>query len=132
MSVVCSPAPYAKVTLHPNVNMPPLCVPAAGEMNNGVKKENPAKENIGTWNHDELKMHAFSHSPVRACVRDGARTRLLKADVCLYQLSVAVQNAPGMRDEDEPEEEEEEELGHAETYAEYMPMKCTYGQTEGC
>uniref|UniRef100_A0A3Q2YJN6 Protein strawberry notch homolog 1 n=1 Tax=Hippocampus comes TaxID=109280 RepID=A0A3Q2YJN6_HIPCM len=67
---------------------------ATGEMNNGVKKENPAKENIGTWNHDELKMHAFSHSPV---------------------------------DEDEPEEEEEEELGHAETYAEYMPMKLKVG-----
>lgn len=33
-----------------------------------------------------------------------------------------------MKEEEEPEEEEEEELGHAETYAEYMPMKCTYGQ----
>lgn len=31
-----------------------------------------------------------------------------------------------MKEEDEPEEEEEEELGHAETYAEYMPMKCKY------
>lgn len=31
-----------------------------------------------------------------------------------------------MREEDEPEEEEEDELGHAETYAEYMPMKCKY------
>lgn len=29
-----------------------------------------------------------------------------------------------MREEEEPEEEEEDELGHAETYAEYMPMKC--------
>lgn len=29
-----------------------------------------------------------------------------------------------MKEEDEAEEEEEEELGHAETYAEYMPMKC--------
>lgn len=28
-----------------------------------------------------------------------------------------------MKEEDEPEEEEEDELGHAETYAEYMPMK---------
>uniref|UniRef100_A0A3B4AVS5 Protein strawberry notch homolog 1 n=1 Tax=Periophthalmus magnuspinnatus TaxID=409849 RepID=A0A3B4AVS5_9GOBI len=27
-------------------------------------------------------------------------------------------------EDDEPEEEDEEELGHAETYAEYMPMKC--------
>lgn len=32
-----------------------------------------------------------------------------------------------MKEEDEPEEEEEDELGHAETYAEYMPMKCKYG-----
>ncbi len=31
-----------------------------------------------------------------------------------------------MKEEEEPEEEEEEELGHAETYAEYMPMKCMY------
>ncbi|XP_077441517.1 protein strawberry notch homolog 1 [Vanacampus margaritifer] len=70
-----------------------------GEMNNGVKRENAAKENVRTWNNDELKMHAFSHSL----------------------------NAPGLRDEDEPEEEEEEELGHAETYAEYMPMKLKVG-----
>uniref|UniRef100_A0A8D3C8L4 Protein strawberry notch homolog 1 n=1 Tax=Scophthalmus maximus TaxID=52904 RepID=A0A8D3C8L4_SCOMX len=34
---------------------------------------------------------------------------------------------PGMREEDEPEEEEEDELGHAETYAEYMPMKLKIG-----
>ena len=33
---------------------------------------------------------------------------------------------PHIKDEEEPEEEEEEELGHAETYAEYMPMKCEY------
>lgn len=35
-----------------------------------------------------------------------------------------LQKLPGMKEEDEPEEEEEDELGHAETYAEYMPMKC--------
>uniref|UniRef100_A0A8C3A4N5 Protein strawberry notch homolog 1 n=1 Tax=Cyclopterus lumpus TaxID=8103 RepID=A0A8C3A4N5_CYCLU len=35
---------------------------------------------------------------------------------------------PGMKEEDEPEEEEEDELGHAETYAEYMPMKLKIGQ----
>uniref|UniRef100_A0A8C1WFX6 Protein strawberry notch homolog 1 n=1 Tax=Cyprinus carpio TaxID=7962 RepID=A0A8C1WFX6_CYPCA len=32
-----------------------------------------------------------------------------------------------MKEEEEPEEEEEEELGHAETYAEYMPMKLRIG-----
>lgn len=37
---------------------------------------------------------------------------------------VCVQKAAGLKEEDEHEEEEEEELGHAETYAEYMPMKC--------
>lgn len=33
-----------------------------------------------------------------------------------------------MKEEEEPEEEEEEELGHADTYAEYMPMKCMYNR----
>lgn len=33
-----------------------------------------------------------------------------------------------MKEEEEPEEEEEEELGHAETYAEYMPMKRMYNR----
>uniref|UniRef100_A0A8B9RJ81 Protein strawberry notch homolog 1 n=1 Tax=Astyanax mexicanus TaxID=7994 RepID=A0A8B9RJ81_ASTMX len=33
-----------------------------------------------------------------------------------------------MKEEEEPEEEEEEELGHAETYAEYMPMKLKIGE----
>lgn len=41
-------------------------------------------------------------------------------------MSIYVQKPPGMKEEDEPEEEEEDELGHAETYAEYMPMKCKY------
>lgn len=28
-----------------------------------------------------------------------------------------------VKEEDEPEEEDEDEMGHAETYAEYMPIK---------
>jgi len=32
---------------------------------------------------------------------------------------------PAVKEEEEPEEEDEEEMGHAETYAEYMPIKCT-------
>lgn len=44
--------------------------------------------------------------------------------VCLF-VSIH-QKSPGLKEEDEPEEEEEDELGHAETYAEYMPMKCKY------
>lgn len=35
-----------------------------------------------------------------------------------------MQKVAGLKEEDEHEEEEEEELGHAETYAEYMPLKC--------
>lgn len=35
-----------------------------------------------------------------------------------------LQKVPVVREEDEPEEEDEEEMGHAETYAEYMPIKC--------
>lgn len=31
---------------------------------------------------------------------------------------------PAVKEEEEPEEEDEEEMGHAETYAEYMPIKC--------
>lgn len=40
-----------------------------------------------------------------------------------YVLSV-FQKVPVVKEEDEPEEEDEEEMGHAETYAEYMPIKC--------
>lgn len=36
-----------------------------------------------------------------------------------------LQKVPVAKEEDEPEEEDEEEMGHAETYAEYMPIKCT-------
>lgn len=43
-----------------------------------------------------------------------------------FMMPMHLQKPPGMKEEDEPEEEEEEELGHAETYAEYMPMKCKY------
>lgn len=35
-----------------------------------------------------------------------------------------LQKVPVVKEEDEPEEEDEEEMGHAETYAEYMPIKC--------
>ncbi|KAM9794146.1 protein strawberry notch homolog 1 isoform X1 [Syngnathus typhle] len=83
----------------PDIATPVATATGPSEMNNGIKKENPAKENVRNWNNDEVKMHAFSHSL----------------------------HAPGTRDEDEPEEEEEEELGHAETYAEYMPMKLKVG-----
>lgn len=38
-----------------------------------------------------------------------------------------LQKVPVVKEEDEPEEEDEEEMGHAETYAEYMPIKCMSG-----
>uniref|UniRef100_A0AAR2J3D9 Protein strawberry notch homolog 1 n=1 Tax=Pygocentrus nattereri TaxID=42514 RepID=A0AAR2J3D9_PYGNA len=41
---------------------------------------------------------------------------------------VATATGTIMKEEEEPEEEEEEELGHAETYAEYMPIKLKIGE----
>uniref|UniRef100_A0A8C5B4X0 Protein strawberry notch homolog 1 n=1 Tax=Gadus morhua TaxID=8049 RepID=A0A8C5B4X0_GADMO len=40
---------------------------------------------------------------------------------------INLDKSPSIKEEEEPEEEEEEELGHAETYAEYMPMKLRIG-----
>ncbi|XP_008296810.1 protein strawberry notch homolog 1 isoform X1 [Stegastes partitus] len=70
-----------------------------GEINNGIKKEVLGKDPARIWISDDIKLQHFSHS--------------LKP--------------PGMKEEEEPEEEEEDELGHAETYAEYMPMKLKIG-----
>uniref|UniRef100_A0A8D3CLZ1 Protein strawberry notch homolog 1 n=1 Tax=Scophthalmus maximus TaxID=52904 RepID=A0A8D3CLZ1_SCOMX len=52
-------------------------------------------------------------------------SELLKC--AIFCLQNSLWKPPGMREEDEPEEEEEDELGHAETYAEYMPMKLKIG-----
>lgn len=41
---------------------------------------------------------------------------------------------PAVKEEEEPEEEDEEEMGHAETYAEYMPIKrmpCSFVMSNG-
>uniref|UniRef100_A0A8C4GYE9 Protein strawberry notch homolog 1 n=1 Tax=Dicentrarchus labrax TaxID=13489 RepID=A0A8C4GYE9_DICLA len=83
----------------PDITTPVATATATGEMNNGIKKEVLGKDPARIWINDAIKMHNFSHS--------------LKP--------------PGMKEEDEPEEEEEDELGHAETYAEYMPMKLKVG-----
>lgn len=69
------------------------------EVNNGLKKEVSSKDVARIWVNDDMKMRSFS----------------------------PVNKLPGMKEEEEPEEEEEEELGHAETYAEYMPMKLRIG-----
>lgn len=44
----------------------------------------------------------------------------IRIDCALFVL----QKVPVVKEDDEPEEEDEEEMGHAETYAEYMPIKC--------
>ncbi|XP_027881093.1 protein strawberry notch homolog 1 isoform X3 [Xiphophorus couchianus] len=71
----------------------------AADINNGIKKEVFGKDAARIWIKDDIKMQNFSNT--------------LKA--------------AGLKEEDEHEEEEEEELGHAETYAEYMPMKLKIG-----
>ncbi|XP_054469169.1 protein strawberry notch homolog 1 isoform X2 [Anoplopoma fimbria] len=83
-----------------NIAPPVATATATGEMNNGIKKEVLGKDAARIWINEDMKMQTFPHS--------------LKI--------------PGMKEEDEPEEEEEDELGHAETYAEYMPMKLKIGQ----
>ncbi|XP_053196621.1 protein strawberry notch homolog 1 [Scomber japonicus] len=83
----------------PDIATPVATATATGEMNNGIKKEMLGKDAARIWINDDLKMHNFTH-PLKL---------------------------PGMKEEDEAEEEEEEELGHAETYAEYMPMKLKVG-----
>ncbi|XP_016362539.1 protein strawberry notch homolog 1-like isoform X3 [Sinocyclocheilus anshuiensis] len=71
----------------------------SAELNNGLKKEVSSKDVARIWVNDDMKMRSFS----------------------------PVNKLPRMKEEEEPEEEEEEELGHAETYAEYMPMKLRIG-----
>ena len=46
----------------------------------------------------------------------------------MYNDFLAFQNfqVPNPEDDEEVAMEEAEELGHAETYAEYMPSKCKY------
>ncbi|XP_040013224.1 protein strawberry notch homolog 1 isoform X2 [Xiphias gladius] len=85
----------------PDIAPPVATATATGpsEINNGIKKEVMGKDASRMWISDDIKLQNFSHS--------------LKP--------------PGMKEEDEPEEEEEDELGHAETYAEYMPMKLKIG-----
>ncbi|XP_076019895.1 protein strawberry notch homolog 1 [Genypterus blacodes] len=82
-----------------NIAPPVATATATSDMNNGIKKEVFGKDVTRIWINDDKKLQNFSQ-PLKL---------------------------PGMKDEDEPEEEEEEELGHAETYAEYMPMKLRIG-----
>ncbi|XP_051972574.1 protein strawberry notch homolog 1-like [Xyrauchen texanus] len=85
----------------PDIAQPVATATATGtmELNNGLKKEVSSKDVARIWVNDDMKMRSFS----------------------------PVNKLPGIKDEEEPEEEEEEELGHAETYAEYMPLKLRIG-----
>ncbi|XP_047426383.1 protein strawberry notch homolog 1 isoform X3 [Mugil cephalus] len=84
----------------PDIAPPVATATATGEMNNGIKKEVLGKDAARIWINDDVKVQSFSQT----------------------------MKPPGMKEEDEPEEEEEDELGHAETYAEYMPMKLRIGE----
>ncbi|XP_065424136.1 protein strawberry notch homolog 1 isoform X5 [Chrysemys picta bellii] len=66
--------------------------------NGAVKKEASTKEVTRIWVND-VKMRSYSPT----------------------------MKVPVIKEEEEPEEEDEEEMGHAETYAEYMPIKLKIG-----
>ncbi|KYO39627.1 strawberry notch-like protein 2 isoform A [Alligator mississippiensis] len=81
----------------PNIAQP--VATAATDVSNGaVKKEASTKEVARIWIND-MKMRSFSPT----------------------------MKVPSVKEEEEPEEEDEEEMGHAETYAEYMPIKLKIG-----
>ncbi|XP_029475625.1 protein strawberry notch homolog 1 isoform X2 [Rhinatrema bivittatum] len=81
----------------PNIAQP--VATAATDLSNGAKKDLSSKDVTRIWINDDVKMRSFSPT---------MKTSVLK-------------------EEDEPEEEEDEEMGHAETYAEYMPIKLKVG-----
>lgn len=83
----------------PDIAPPVATATGPGDLNNGIKREVLGKDSARIWIHDDIKLQTFPHS--------------LKP--------------PVVKEEDEPEEEEEDELGHAETYAEYMPQKLKVG-----
>uniref|UniRef100_F6Q716 Protein strawberry notch homolog 1 n=1 Tax=Ornithorhynchus anatinus TaxID=9258 RepID=F6Q716_ORNAN len=85
--------------LKPPANIAQPVATAATDVSNGaVKKEASNKEVARIWIND-IKMRSFSPT----------------------------MKVPVVKEEDEPEEEDEEEMGHAETYAEYMPIKLKIG-----
>ncbi|XP_027709381.1 protein strawberry notch homolog 1 [Vombatus ursinus] len=85
--------------LQPPANIAQPVATAATDVSNGtVKKEASNKEVARIWIND-IKMRSFSPT----------------------------MKVPVVKDEEEPEEEDEEEMGHAETYAEYMPIKLKIG-----
>ncbi|OBS68912.1 hypothetical protein A6R68_02525 [Neotoma lepida] len=85
--------------LKPPANIAQPVATAATDVSNGaVKKESSNKDVARIWIND-MKMRSFSPT----------------------------MKVPVVKEEDEPEEDDEEEMGHAETYAEYMPIKLKVG-----
>uniref|UniRef100_A0A2K5S496 Protein strawberry notch homolog 1 n=1 Tax=Cebus imitator TaxID=2715852 RepID=A0A2K5S496_CEBIM len=85
--------------LKPPANIAQPVATAATDVSNGtVKKESSNKDVARMWIND-MKMRSFSPT----------------------------MKVPVIKEDDEPEEEDEEEMGHAETYAEYMPIKLKIG-----
>lgn len=101
-----------------------VCVGVSGEINNGIKKESVGKDAARMWINDGIKMQNISHSLVNTMLTKMIIKKQENIVVTVFHSFHICKKPPGMKEEDEPEEEEEEELGHAETYAEYMPMKC--------
>ncbi|XP_053555749.1 protein strawberry notch homolog 1 [Bombina bombina] len=84
--------------LKPPSNIAPPVATAATDLINGTKKDVSNKEVTRIWINDDIKMRSFSPT-----------------------------NKPPAKEEEEPEEDDEDEMGHAETYAEYMPIKLKVG-----
>ncbi|MEE6504128.1 hypothetical protein FKM82_005070 [Ascaphus truei] len=75
-----------------------VCATKPADLLNGAKKDITNKEVTRIWINDDIKMRSFSPT-----------------------------NKVPVKEEEEPEEEDEDEMGHAETYAEYMPIKLKAG-----
>ncbi|KAM4810116.1 protein strawberry notch homolog 1 [Rhinophrynus dorsalis] len=84
--------------LKPPPNIAQPVATAATDLLNGGKKDATNKEVTRIWINDDIKMRSFSPT-----------------------------NKIPVKEEEEPEEEDEDEMGHAETYAEYMPIKLKAG-----
>uniref|UniRef100_A0A8C5LW43 Protein strawberry notch homolog 1 n=1 Tax=Leptobrachium leishanense TaxID=445787 RepID=A0A8C5LW43_9ANUR len=84
--------------LKPPPNIAQPVATATTDLLNGTKKDISSKEVTRIWINEDLKMRSFSPT-----------------------------NKVPVKEEEEPEEEDEEEMGHAETYAEYMPIKLKVG-----
>ncbi|XP_018098011.1 protein strawberry notch homolog 1 isoform X6 [Xenopus laevis] len=84
--------------LKPPSNIAQPVATAAIDLPNGTKKDISSKEVTRIWINEDLKMRSFSPT-----------------------------NKVPVKEEEEPEEEDEDEMGHAETYAEYMPIKLKVG-----